>query len=75
MVNNAGVCRLEKFEAMNDELRDFHFDINIKGTWNVTRVCLPYMKNRGASIVNLSRLIFFLIDILFPDESTKEIYE
>ena len=54
LVNNAGVCRLEKFENMSDELRDFHFDINIKGTWNVTRVCLPYMKNRGASIVNLS---------------------
>ena len=54
LVNNAGVCRLEKFELMNDELRDFHFDINIKGTWNVTRVCLPYMKNRSASIVNLS---------------------
>ena len=54
LVNNAGVCRLEKFEDMNDELRDFHFDINIKGTWNVTKECLPYMKNRKASIINLS---------------------
>ena len=54
LVNNAGVCRLEKFEDMNDELRDFHFDINIKGTSNVTKACLPYMKNRKGSIVNLS---------------------
>ena len=54
LVNNAGVCRLEKFETMDDELRDFHFDINIKGSWIVTKACLPYMKNRGASIVNLS---------------------
>lgn len=54
LVNNAGVCRLENFEDMNEELRDFHFDINIKGTWNVTKVCLPYMKNRQAAIVNLS---------------------
>ena len=54
LVNNAGVCRLEKFEDMNEELRDFHFDINIKGTWNATKVCLPYMKNRQAAIVNLS---------------------
>ena len=54
LVNNAGVCRLEKFEDMDDTLRDFHFDINIKGTWNVTKACLPYMKNRKASIVNLS---------------------
>lgn len=54
LVNNAGVCRLETFEDMDDTLRDFHFDINIKGTWNVTKACLPYMKNRNASIVNLS---------------------
>lgn len=54
LVNNAGVCRLKKFEDMDDELRDFHFDINIKGTWNVTKACLPFMKNKKASIVNLS---------------------
>ena len=54
LVNNAGVCKLETFENMDDELRDFHFDINIKGTWNVTKTCLPYMKDRHASIINLS---------------------
>ena len=54
LVNNAGVCQLEKFENMDDELRDYHFDINIKGTWNVTKYCLPHMKNRNASIINLS---------------------
>ncbi len=54
LINNAGVCRLDTFENMTDELRDFHFDINIKGTWNVTKACLPYMKNINASIVNLS---------------------
>lgn len=54
LVNNAGVCKLERFEDMDDELRDFHFDINIKGSWNVTKACLPYMKNRKGSIVNLS---------------------
>ncbi len=54
LVNNAGVCRLDKFENMSDELRDFHFDINIKGTWNVTKACIPYMKNHKGSIINLS---------------------
>ncbi len=53
LVNNAGVCKLETFEKMTDEVRDFHFDINIKGTWNVTKAVLPFMKN-GSSIVNLS---------------------
>jgi len=52
VVNNAGVARLEKFEDMSDEVRDFHFDVNIKGTWNVTKAALPYM--HGGSIVNLS---------------------
>lgn len=55
LVNNAGVCRLENFENMSDEIRDFHFDINIKGTWNVTKAVVPYMKkNKSSSIVNLS---------------------
>lgn len=55
LVNNAGVCRLETFENMDDDVRDFHFDTNIKGTWNVTKAVLPYMKkNTKSSIVNLS---------------------
>lgn len=55
LVNNAGVCRLETFEEMSDEIRDFHFDINIKGTWNVTKAVVPFMKkNSKSSIVNLS---------------------
>lgn len=55
LVNNAGVCKLETFEKMTDELRDLHFDINIKGTWDVTKVLLPMLRSSGkASIINLS---------------------
>ena len=54
LVNNAGVCKLVKFEDMSDEDRDYHFDININGTWNMTKACVPYMKNRKGSIINLS---------------------
>jgi len=55
LVNNAGVCKLERFTSMDDELRDFHFDINIKGTWNVTQSVVPNMiKNKYGRIVNLS---------------------
>ena len=53
IVNNAGVCKLDSFLNMSDELRDFHFDINIKGTWNVTKEGLKYLNN-GSAIVNLS---------------------
>ncbi len=52
LVNNAGVAKLEAFDKMTDEVRDFHFDINIKGTWNVTKAALSYMEK--GSIVNLS---------------------
>ena len=53
LVNNAGVAKLTPFLETTDEIRDFHFDINIKGAWNMAQEVLPYMKE-GASIVNLS---------------------
>lgn len=55
LVNNAGICILGGFDEMSYELRDKHFDINIKGTWNVTHALLPLLrKAKKASIVNLS---------------------
>lgn len=46
LVNNAGVCVLGEFLEQSDEERDFHFDVNIKGVWNVTKEVLPYMINQ-----------------------------
>lgn len=55
LVNNAGVCKLEKFTEMSDEVRDYHFDINVKGTWNVSQAVVPHMvSNKYGKIVNLS---------------------
>lgn len=54
LVNNAGVCRLGPFETMNDESRDLHFDVNIKGVWNVTREVLPFLKEKQGRIVIMS---------------------
>lgn len=55
LVNNAGIAKLEKFVDMSDEVRNAHFDINIRGTWNMTKAVVPIMieKNYG-KIVNLS---------------------
>ena len=40
---------------MSDEIRDFHLNINIKGTWNVTKAVYNYMKKDNyGKIVNLS---------------------
>lgn len=54
LVNNAGVCQLKSFEETEDQVRDFHFDINIKGTWNMTQSVLPYLNKEAANIINLS---------------------
>ena len=48
---NAGVCRLAPFEEMSDEMRDFHIDVNIKGTWNTVQACIPYMLEEGKGAV------------------------
>ncbi len=62
LVNNAGVARLSSFEEMSDELRDFHFDINIKGTWNVTKVFLPLLKkSKHGRIINLSSVTGLMV--------------
>ena len=55
LVNNAGVCKLETFENMTDETKNFHFDININGVWNTTKIVLKYLKEEEkSSIVNMS---------------------
>ena len=55
LINNAGVAKLEKFIDMSDDVRDFHFDINIKGSWNVTKAVVPHMiEKKYGKIVNLS---------------------
>lgn len=55
LVNNAGVCQLEKFVDMDDAMRDNHFGINIIGTWNVSKAVVPHMiEKKYGKIVNLS---------------------
>lgn len=44
---NAGVCKIAPFEEMSDEIRDFHIDVNIKGTWNTCQLAIPYMLKQG----------------------------
>ena len=41
LVNNAGIAKLQPFTEMTDEVRNSHFDINIKGTWNVSKAVVP----------------------------------
>ncbi|ADO77189.1 SDR family oxidoreductase UcpA [Halanaerobium praevalens] len=56
LVANAGVCKLGKFLEMTAEDRDFHIDVNIKGTWNTIQAVLPEMKknNKGSIVITSS---------------------
>ena len=55
LVNNAGVCKLAPLVDMTDEVRDRAIDVNIKGTFVVTKAVLPSMiKRKYGRIVNLS---------------------
>ena len=55
LVNNAGIARFSKFIDIDDKLRDIHFDVNVKGTWNCSKAIIPYMiKNKYGRIINMS---------------------
>jgi 2-hydroxycyclohexanecarboxyl-CoA dehydrogenase len=55
LVNNAGVTDFTPFEQTTDELWDFVYAVNVKGTFIVTQEVLPDMKAAGwGRIVNIS---------------------
>lgn len=55
LVNNAGVAVYKDFLELTEEERDFQIDVNIKGTWDLTREVIPHMLRTGkGSIVNVS---------------------
>lgn len=53
LVNNAGTIVLKSFLETTDADRDYQFDVNIKGIWNVSKAVVPHMPS-GSAIVNLS---------------------
>jgi NAD(P)-dependent dehydrogenase (short-subunit alcohol dehydrogenase family) len=55
LVNNAGVLQYAHFLEMSDELRDWHFKVNIIGAWNCCKAIIPNMiKEKYGKIVNMS---------------------
>ncbi|ELY42740.1 SDR family NAD(P)-dependent oxidoreductase [Natronorubrum tibetense] len=62
MVNNAGTGHPGgSLEDVDDSVRDFVIDVNIKGVWNGCAAALPHMKEQGhGSIVNVGSLASIL---------------
>jgi 2-keto-3-deoxy-L-fuconate dehydrogenase len=56
LVNNAGVAHVGTVESTSDEDFDRLLFINVKGMFHVTRAAIPYMKEKGGSIVNMASI-------------------
>ena len=55
LVNNASAINLMPTEQMDPKRFDLMYDINVRGTFMVSRACIPYLKKgTNAHILNLS---------------------
>lgn len=58
LVNNAGITRDAMTRKMSDEQWDVVMNVNLKGTFNLTRHVGPYMEVQGGgSIINISSVV------------------
>lgn len=58
LVNNAGITKDNLLIRMSEEEFDATMDVNLKGTFNMTRHVVPIMlKQRSGSIINLSSVV------------------
>lgn len=58
LVNNAGITRDTMTRKMTDEQWNIVIDVNLKGTFNLTRYVGPHMQSLGGgSIINISSVV------------------
>lgn len=58
LVNCAGVTADAMTKKMSEEQFDYVVDINLKGTWNITRLIGPIMQdNHRGTIINISSIV------------------
>ena len=51
LVNNAGIAHIGNIEACEEHELDNLYNINIKGVYNPTKVCVPLMKNNNGGVI------------------------
>ena len=58
LVNNAGITRDGLLMRMGDDAFDRVLDVNLKGTFNMTRALTKtFMRQRGGCVVNMSSVV------------------
>jgi 3-oxoacyl-[acyl-carrier protein] reductase len=61
LINNAGMYPRVRFVDMTEQQWDEIQDVNLKGTFHMTKLVVPHMISRnGGRIVNISSVTFFL---------------
>jgi NAD(P)-dependent dehydrogenase (short-subunit alcohol dehydrogenase family) len=56
IVNNAGIAHVGTIESTSDTDFERLIGVNIKGLFHVTRAVVPFMKEKGGSILNLASI-------------------
>lgn len=56
LVNNAGIANIGTVETTPEKDFDQVFQVNVKGVYLCMQAAIPYMKERGGSIVNLASI-------------------
>jgi 3-oxoacyl-[acyl-carrier protein] reductase len=54
LVNNVGIARIARFADVDDEEWDAYWQLNVMSFVRAIRAALPFMRERGGSIVNVS---------------------
>jgi len=56
LINNAGVAHIGNAENTGEEDFTRLFNVNVKGTYNLLHAVLPFMKEKGGSILNMASI-------------------
>jgi len=72
VVNNAGIAHIGTAESTTPEDLDRLLDVNVKGVYHVLRATLPYLKEKGGSVLNLASVAAFVgLNDRFAYSATK----
>ncbi|HEY4935340.1 MAG TPA: SDR family oxidoreductase [Puia sp.] len=56
LVNNAGIAHVGNVENTNAADFEKLFSVNVKGVYHLAKTCIPHMKARGGSILNMASI-------------------
>jgi len=56
LVNNAGIAHIGNVENTMEADMDLLYNVNVKGTYNCIHATIPYMKDKGGVIINMTSI-------------------